>query len=152
MRSIFLVLLCLFAANFAVAQTLTGIVVDGNGAAIENAFVTLLDGNLPKEKTQTDTEGRFTIAGTITTRSRLTVNANGFAPFERLIRNDGLWDFTIVLRPATVGADVTVSITRTETRLSETPASVLALTRQTLDSTAAQAVDDTLRQVAGYVP
>ncbi len=150
MRSIFLVLLCLFAANFAVAQTLTGIVVDGNGAAIENAFVTLLDGNLPKEKMQTDTEGRFTIAGTITTRSRLTVNANGFAPFERLIRNDGVWDFTIVLRPATVGADVTVSITRTETRLSETPASVVALTRQTLDSTAAQTADDTLRQVAGF--
>ncbi len=123
--------------------------VDGHGSAISGAAVTFSNHN-SNIQTATDAEGRFTIAGTITIRSRLTVNANGFAPFQRLIRNDGVRDFTIVLRPASVGADVTVSITRAETRLSETPASVVALTRQDIEVTAAQTADDTLRQVAGF--
>ena len=45
---------------------------------------------------------------------------------------------------------MTVSITRTETRLSETPASVVVLSREQLDSAASQSIDDTLRQVAGF--
>ena len=134
----------------AYAQTLTGVVLDGKGAAISGAAVALVERNSPELRTQTDAEGRFTIAGTITARSRLTVSADGFAPFERVIKNDGVRDLTIVLMPASISGDVTVSITRSETRLNETPASVVALTRDALDSTAAQTADDTLRQVAGF--
>lgn len=132
------------------AQTLTGVVVDGDGAAVEDASVILLEGNFQRSKTQTDGEGRFSLPAVIGLRSRLTVTAKGFAPFERVLKNDGVWDFTIILRPAAVGADVTVSITRTETRLSETPASVVVLSREQLDSAASQSIDDSLRQVAGF--
>jgi outer membrane receptor protein involved in Fe transport len=45
---------------------------------------------------------------------------------------------------------ITVTATRTETRLSDTPASVVVLSDETLQSTAAATVDDALRQVAGF--
>ena len=98
----------------------------------------------------TDGEGNFSLSGRITAQSRLTVSAKGFAPFERKLANDGVRDFTIVLQPSQVTADVTVSVTRTETRLSETPASIVVLSRSELDSTAAQTIDDSLRQIAGF--
>lgn len=140
----------LIIPSAAFAQSLTGIVVDGNGAAIENASVVLLEGNFQRSKTETDGEGRFSLSGVIGLRGRLTVTAKGFAPFERELKNDGVQHFTIVLRPAAVGADVTVSITRTDTRLSETPASVVVLSREQLDAAASQSIDDSLRQVAGF--
>ncbi|GAC1429742.1 MAG: TonB-dependent receptor [Thermoanaerobaculia bacterium] len=45
---------------------------------------------------------------------------------------------------------VTVTATRTETRLADTPASVVVLSRETLLATAAATVDDALRQVPGF--
>jgi outer membrane receptor protein involved in Fe transport len=142
--SLFLLLLAVSAA----AQTITGVVVDVSGAAIEKASVSLVDRTTVQ--TRTDSNGHFTLAGTISNRTFLIVKAEGFAQFERRLAPDGVFDFTVVLQPATLNADVTVSITRTDTRLSETPASVVALTREDLDSTAAQTVDDSLRQVAGF--
>ncbi len=142
--------LILFVAATVSAQTLSGVVVDRNGAGIENASVVLLEGNFQRSKTKTDDQGRFAFSAIIGSRSRLAIAAEGFAPFERALKNDGVWDFTIILQPAVVAADVTVSVTRTETRLSETPASVVVLSRETLDSTAAQSIDDSLRQIAGF--
>ena len=131
-------------------QTITGIVADANGSGIPAAQVSIHNSNSPTASTQTDTEGRFSITGNITARTRLTVSATGFTPFERELAPNGVYDFTIVLQPAAVSEDVTVSITREETTVDETPASVVALTRRDLDATAAQTVDDTLRQVAGF--
>src|SRR5713226_9214686 len=45
---------------------------------------------------------------------------------------------------------ITVTATRTETRLSDTPASVVVLNRDTINASAATTVDDTLRQVPGF--
>jgi outer membrane receptor protein involved in Fe transport len=45
---------------------------------------------------------------------------------------------------------ITVTATRTETRLADTPASVVVLSREALDSTPAATVDDALRQVPGF--
>lgn len=147
----FLILATIFIIpNTAFTQSLTGIVVDGGGAPIERASVVLFDGNFQRSKTETDDEGRFSLSGVIGLRGRLTVTAKGFAPFERELKNDGVQDFTIVLRPVAVGADVTVSITRTDTRLSETPASVVVLSREQLDAAASQSIDDSLRQIAGF--
>ena len=52
-------------------------------------------------------------------------------------------------RPA-VHEGITVTATRTETRVADTPASVVVLSRQELEKTAAPAIDDALRQVAGF--
>ncbi|MEX2222073.1 MAG: TonB-dependent receptor plug domain-containing protein, partial [Candidatus Rokuibacteriota bacterium] len=45
---------------------------------------------------------------------------------------------------------VVVTATRTEQRLGETPASVTVLTREDISRTAAQSLDDLLRQVPGF--
>jgi outer membrane receptor protein involved in Fe transport len=142
--------LSLILLDSAFGQTVTGVVVDGNGAGIEGAAVSLRTTGRPDHRTRTDFEGRFTITGTITSASRLKIVASGFANFDRRLANDGVRDFTIVLQPAGVAGDVTVSITRTEIGLTETPASVAVLTREDLDTSAAQAIDDSLRQVAGF--
>jgi outer membrane receptor protein involved in Fe transport len=45
---------------------------------------------------------------------------------------------------------VTVTATRTETRVADTPSSVVVLSKETLETTAAPTLDDALRQVAGF--
>ncbi len=131
-------------------QTITGLVVDNAGAGIIGARISLIDSTSVHTITETDTEGRFSLSAPVIDGMRLTVTAQGFARFERPLANDGVRDFTIVLQPAQVTGDVTVSITRVPTRLAETPASVVVLDRETLEATAGQTTDDVLRQIAGF--
>ena len=49
-----------------------------------------------------------------------------------------------------VNESITVTATRTETRVADTPASVVVLSREDLARTAAPTIDDALRQVAGF--
>ena len=56
----------------------------------------------------------------------------------------------IVLRPATVAQQLTVTATRTPTRLEDSPASVVEFSRENLDSAGTFALDDTLREVPGF--
>jgi outer membrane receptor protein involved in Fe transport len=149
-RLIVIAFLLLILLSPIYGQTLTGVVVDGKGAAIVGAAVSFRTTGRTDTRTRTDGEGRFTISGTILSSSRLSVRADGFANFDRPLANDGVRDFTIVLQPVGVTGDVTVSITRTETGLVETPASVVVLSRQLLDQTPAQTIDDSLRQIAGF--
>jgi len=51
---------------------------------------------------------------------------------------------------AQVSETITVTATRTETRVADTPASVVVLSKETLDAAAAPTLDDALRQVAGF--
>jgi outer membrane receptor protein involved in Fe transport len=141
-------LVSLLFSGFVYGQTITGLVVDQTGAAVPGARISLI--HTARVHTTTDTEGRFSLSAPIIDGMRLTVMAQGFARFERSLANDGVRDFTIVLQPAEVTGDVTVSITRIPTRLAETPASVVALDRETLETTAAQTTDDALRQIAGF--
>src|SRR5438477_7883516 len=45
---------------------------------------------------------------------------------------------------------ITVTATRTETRLSDTPASIVVLDRAAIETSPATTIDDTLRQVPGF--
>jgi outer membrane receptor protein involved in Fe transport len=51
---------------------------------------------------------------------------------------------------AQVVDSITVTATRTETRVADTPASVVVLSQEVLRATAAPTLDDALRQVAGF--
>jgi outer membrane cobalamin receptor len=55
-----------------------------------------------------------------------------------------------LLAQVAAGESITVTATRTETRLADTPASVVVLSREALDQTTAPTIDDALRQVAGF--
>lgn len=144
-------LICILLLSRAVgAQVMSGTVMDANGAPVAGAEVSLIVGCRAVENTTTDKSGRFRLTAAISFGSMLTVRASGFSETTVALRSDPTEPITITLSPAPVGADVTVSITRTDTRLSETPASVVVLGRETLDNAAAQSVDDALRQVAGF--
>jgi outer membrane receptor protein involved in Fe transport len=58
--------------------------------------------------------------------------------------------FLAALVLAQTSATITVTATRTETRVADTPASVVVLSREVLESSAAPTLDDALRQVAGF--
>src|SRR5687767_5717098 len=51
---------------------------------------------------------------------------------------------------AQMSETITVTATRTETRVADTPASVFVLSEEVLAATAAPTIDDALRQVAGF--
>lgn len=136
--------------SFAHAQTITGTVYDTQNRPVADAVVTLQGRGTVQARTTTNSEGEFAVSRGNTSEMSLVVDAQGFTAFTRKLSNDGVRDFSIILQPSNVSADVTVSITRTETRLNETPASVVVLTRDNLDSTAAQTNDDSLRQIAGF--
>jgi outer membrane receptor protein involved in Fe transport len=130
-----------------------GVVQDQTGAAVERAEVTLKDGAAVIAQGVTDSDGRFrlevlTPAAAVT----LSVRAVGFAPFESSLDavQANLLGLEIVLAPAPLSERVTVTATRTETRLGETAASIVALSRTELATTAAVTLDDALRQVPGF--
>ena len=55
-----------------------------------------------------------------------------------------------ILAQTTLSESITVTATRIETRVADTPASVVVLSKETLDKSAAPTIDDALRQVAGF--
>lgn len=146
----FTIFVLLAFGSFADAQTVTGTVTDPQNAPISGATVTLANSNKTISTVTADERGTFTLPSNNTPNLDLTIEAAGFAAFKLHLPNGLKDNIEITLQPAVIRADVTVSITRTETRLNETPASVVVLTRDTLDSTAAQTTDDSLRQVAGF--
>lgn len=146
--------LVLFVGIFAVpifTQTISGIVTDTQNAPISAAEISLVNQNKIVSQTTTDAEGKFSIAANGESNLRLKITANGFSIYEKSLSEiDSNAVLTIVLQPQNLREEVTVSVTRNESRLSETPASVVALSRETIEQTAAQTVDDSLRQVAGF--
>ena len=151
LHSSFIALLYLLPALPIIAQTLSGTVADAQNAPIAGANVSLENQNKIVSETATDAEGKFSVSADNQTNPVLKITAKGFADYEKIVRRtDFDAPLTIVLAARNLREEVTVSITQTETRLSETPASVVVLTRENLDATAAQTVDDALRQIAGF--
>ena len=140
-----------FAAR---AQTVSGTVTDEAKAPIRNAQITLYYKGLIAAQTETGSDGKFALTVTNKGNFFLHITASGFASFARMLANYDAQRFStplnVVLSPQSISDEVTVSITGNETRLSETPASIVVLNRQTLENTAAQTIDDALRQVPGF--
>lgn len=132
------------------AQTVSGIVTDQKMASVKNAEVSIISQTKTIARTATDAEGKFSIDLQNTQNALLQIKAQGFAIFSKTLSPNFNANLNIILQPQTLRDEVTVSITRTESRLSETPASVVVLNRENFDTTAAQTVDDSLRQIAGF--
>jgi outer membrane receptor protein involved in Fe transport len=127
------------------------VVLDQNGAALSGALVAI-SASAFKSEVRSDASGRFRFDSASPAILTLTVTAKGFAPVERKL-DPAVEDFNhlrLVLEPASVSEHVTVTATRTPTRISETAASVVALGAEDLKSTAAATLDDALRQVPGF--
>ena len=129
-------------------RALTGVVVDTSGATIVHAEVILTTG-FHRATQRSDATGNFTFADVPATSGSLTISALGFQT-RTLHWNAGTDPLRIELLPATASEQVTVTANRTSTRVSETPTSVVILSREDISSSAAFSTDDLLRQVPGF--
>jgi outer membrane receptor protein involved in Fe transport len=103
----------------------------------------------------TNAEGEFDFGEPSATRGlewRLRVTARGFAIYNELIntRDGSASRLVLVLAPASVSEEVIVSAARTETRLSDTPASIVVINKEQIATTAATTLDDVLKQLPGF--
>jgi outer membrane receptor protein involved in Fe transport len=148
--------LCLLCFTPSHAQSSTthieGIVQDQTGAPIARAEITLTKDSVVITETTTDSDGRFQIDAATMPDTMLTIRAQGFAPFESKLSQiqTNLPGLEIALLPAPLSEQVTVTATRTGTRLADTAASIATLSSTDLSTTAAATLDDTLRQVPGF--
>ena len=145
--------LCLTATHAQSPNArLEGIIQDQTGAPIALAEVKLNSSSNVIAEATTNGDGRFSIDVITTPDAVLSVRAGGFALFES--RLDTLQanspTLEIVLAPAPLSEQVTVTATRTETRIGDTPASIVSLSSAELSTTAATTLDDALRQVPGF--
>jgi outer membrane receptor protein involved in Fe transport len=141
-----------FASQVTKRQSLRveGVVLDQTGAPIADAEVALLTKADVVLSTRTETDGTFVLESLEASGGWLTVRAHGFETLKRAWRTNDRSKLEITLAPASPHEQVAVTASRTEARLSETVASVLVLSSETLSTTAAVTLDDALRQVPGF--
>jgi len=149
----FLLFLLLAITQALAAQTtvVRGSIRDSSGAAIAGAAVTIRTGPF-ETKTQSDNNGVFSISGVPAGSGSIEVSSRGF----RTVRQN--WEsgtalgvtLDLTLQPLSTTEQVSVSATRTEVRLSETPGSTVLLSNADVDASPALRLDDVLRQVPGF--
>ena len=145
------------AASLAQSQTapirhaIEGVVLDQRGDPIVDAKVSIVSDNFTAITT-TDEQGQFHLNSPSQNSISIQISATGFETTQRKLSFDSttVLPLRIVLVPTAVMGQVTVTATRTETRLEETAASVLVLDQKELATTAALTLDDALRQVPGF--
>jgi outer membrane receptor protein involved in Fe transport len=146
-RLIFLIILCLFVASGALAQSLIGTVYDPQGGAVPAAVVEVRATGARELRTTTDSQGRFTIADPRPGQV-LFITAIGFAEYQLELPSPVPATLNVILQPAPIGVNVTV--TGDQTRQTDAAASIAVITIESLNVTAARTVDDTVRQIAGF--
>ena len=118
---------------------------DSNGSTIPGASVSLTKDGAAVLSTSTDESGNFRFDNIGVTVDRIRISRAGFTDYEANLDTNEL---DIILIPAAVSAIVTVA--RTDSRLSDTPQSVLILDRSQLRDDPAVTLDEKLRQVPGF--
>jgi outer membrane receptor protein involved in Fe transport len=131
------------------AATISGVVHDTSGGAVSGAAV-VVRAPSGEQRTTTGPDGRFTIdvadAGDVT----VVVRAGGFAEKTEQVRASQGAQIDVVLVPATLFETVTVTPTRSEQRLGDTPASQNIVTSKEIEESPALVADDVLRNVPTF--
>ena len=129
----------------------TGVVRDSTGGAVAGAVVIVRTGAQGDQQTVTGPEGRFSIELQSSGEITLIVRAGGFAESERrLTVTPAAREIEVVLMPATLLEELTVTPTRTEQRLGDMPASINVLSAEDIRQSPALVADDVLRQVSTF--
>src|SRR5258708_13789224 len=133
------------------SASIEGVVVDQDGASLAGVLVGVSSRSF-NAQVRSDTHGLFRFASVPQTIVTLSVFARGFARVERKLNPalGGTSQLRIVLAPAPISEQVTVTATRTATRIGDSAASVSVLDSAELRTTAAISLDDALRQVPGF--
>jgi outer membrane receptor protein involved in Fe transport len=129
-----------------------GVVKDPSGAVVKGAQASLRAGGYAADQ-PTGADGRFNFGQVPAANGDLAVSAKGFASVKREWktgnRKKSLF-LVIVLKPAALTQEVTVTATRMQTPLSETTADVRVLTQDEVAATPALSLDGILQQVPGF--
>jgi outer membrane receptor protein involved in Fe transport len=133
------------------AESVTGTVRDGAGLAVAGATVVVRSASGAETRGVSGPDGRFSIATSATGPVTVIVRATGFAEAREAIASGApRTDVTVMLAPASIAEAVTVTPTRSEQRMSETPASVNLIDRQQIRASSAVVADDILRQAPTF--
>ena len=131
------------------AASISGVVHDTSGGAVSGASVVVRAAS-GEQRTTTGPDGRFTIdlpdAGDVS----VVVRAGGFAEKTEQVKASQASPIDVVLIPATLFETVTVTPTRSEQRLGDTPASQNIVTSQDIETSPALVADDVLRNVPTF--
>jgi outer membrane receptor protein involved in Fe transport len=149
-RLVAAILLCFVVSGFGQTRLrFTGVVVDANGAVVSNASVRVVGSGAKSSELEnvTDAAGQFVLETNADEAGVLIVQAPGFQTF-RTTLSASETEIRVVLSPLPVSE--TVTITRSETHVEESAASVALVRREDLDASAATTLDDKLRQVPGF--
>ncbi|MEO8484316.1 MAG: TonB-dependent receptor, partial [Acidobacteriota bacterium] len=139
------------ASQAAASSAVTGTVRDGAGLAVPGAIVVLRAASGAEVRSVSGPDGRFSISTSATGSITVIVRATGFAEARQTLASGApRADLSFALSPATIAEAVTVTPTRSEQRMSETPASVNVIDRQQIRQSAAVVADDILRQAPTF--
>lgn len=158
--------LLIFAAQAAFAQEsggLRGKVMDGNGAVVPNAAVTLKNSNTNQTQTiNTNEAGEFVFDALAPGNYQVGVSAEGFAPVSESVRINGSrqLDFklaprgfdefvTVVSQDETYRASSATTAMRADIPLRDTPQSIQVVTQQTIQDQNAIVAETAVRNVSG---
>jgi outer membrane receptor protein involved in Fe transport len=139
------------AQTATAASAVTGTVRDGAGLAVPGATVIVRSSSGAETRGVSGPDGRFSIAADAPESVVLIVRAAGFAESRQTVAAGATRsDLSVMLAPASIAEAVTVTPTRSEQRMSETPASVNVIDRQQIRQSAAVVADDILRQAPTF--
>lgn len=149
---IILLCFCQTYSQNANQKVLRGTIVDSNDLPIEKESVKIISNSGEILTCQTQETGKFACAVNFSGGFTLVVEARDFSILRRTY--DRLQDFpenaAFTLAPESLRETVVVTAARAETRLGETAASIVTLSKAEIQTTAAPTIDDALRQVAGF--
>jgi outer membrane receptor protein involved in Fe transport len=129
----------------------SGVVRDSDGLVVPGAAVTVRAPSGAEVRGLSGLDGRFSLTPPATGPLTLIVRADGFAEARQTVpAGANAADLVVTLVPASVTEAVTVTPTRSEQRMSETPASVNVIDRRQIEHSPALVADDVLRQVPTF--
>lgn len=147
--------LMLVIVSIATAQPrdLVITVIDTNTAHITNATVFLVEKNGQRTRCYEKKE-KYVCLGLPDIGSIIEVYADGFAASRITITEKDLLfpgpRIVLDVRESRPLGSVVINITRTPSKIGESPESVVALGREEIETSAAATLDDTLRQIPGF--
>jgi outer membrane receptor protein involved in Fe transport len=150
-------LVLLFVTLGAFAQDtggISGTVVDETGAAIRGARITVSDENgVSRATTVTKNDGSFALTGLPLGRYRIKAESDQFQPGQSgvvTLESSANLSVNLKLRVRSVTQEITVTAaTRSDVKIEDLPVSASVVTREAVQDSAAQSLDELLLTVPG---
>jgi outer membrane receptor protein involved in Fe transport len=137
-------------AGSATAGSVEGLVTTADGRAVPGAHVGVIGQAEPTSTS--DADGRFTLAGLPSGQYRLRAELEGYGRRERVVdvQAGAVTRLRMTLPFLPFSETVTVTATRSERKVADSPTDVTVLTREDLQQGAAPALDEALKQVPSF--